>query len=287
MRLPSTLIALWLALGGSTLAQDERYYEQFDVPGAVFTRPFGVNASEYIVGTYRDGQGQHAFVRDPEGAFSTFDYPGAIATNAASINARGDVVGRFTDASRLNHGYLRTAEGDLVQIDPPAPCVVTTAPTVVHGINDVGDLVGRCFDGSGKELGWLWRHDGSFQVFDASAWLTADAWLASNRDTVVGDYSDQSGFVHGFLWSDAEGFVTLDFPGSSTGVRDISERGDITGIYSDGTRFHGFLLRDQLFETIDFPGSVDGGGTLVTSNGGLLVGSFITADGKEHGFLAR
>jgi hypothetical protein len=40
--------------------------------------------------------------------------------------------------------------------------VVTTVPGAAHGINDVGDIVGRCWDASGKELGWLLRHDGSF-----------------------------------------------------------------------------------------------------------------------------
>jgi len=268
-------------------AQPTRLYQQLDVPGAVFTRPFGVNASGYIVGTYRDAQGQHAFVRDPYGTYTTFDYPSATVTNAASINARGDIVGRFTDVAGFNHGYLRRAEGEFVQIDPLEPCVVTKLATVVHGINDLGDMVGRCFDASGKELGWLWGHDGSFRVFDDLTWRTADAWLASNRDVTVGDYSDQSSFVHGFVWSEAEGFVTLDFPGSPTGVRDINERGDITGIYSDATRLHGFLRHNGFFETIDFPGSVNGGGTLVTNNSGLVVGGFIDATGREHGFMAR
>jgi hypothetical protein len=287
MRMLISAAVISLTIGSAVLAQPLRQYQQFDVPGALFTRPFGVNASGYIVGTYRDAQGQHAFVRDPEGSYTSFDYPDAIATNAASINARGDIVGRFTDVAGFNHGYLRPAAGELAPIDPPAPCVVTKSATVVHGINDIGDMVGRCFDASGKELGWLWRHDGSFRVFDDPARRTADAWLASNRDTIVGDYTDQSNFVHGFVWSEADGFVTLDFPGSSTGVRDVNERGDFSGIYSDGARLHGFLLRDRIFETIDFPGSVNGGGTLVMNNNGLLVGGFIDAKGSEHGFIAR
>ena len=52
-------------------------------------------------------------------------------------------------------------------------------------------------------------------------------------------------------------------------------------------RLHGFLLRDRIFETIDFPGGVTGGGTLVMNNNGFLVGGFIDAKGSEHGFIAR
>ena len=73
-----------------------------------------------------------------------------------------------------------------------------------------------------------------------------------------------------------------------TGLRDMNERGDITGIYLDDRgRFHGFLLRDGVFETIDHADSINGGGTLVINNSGLIVGGFIDASGREHGFTAR
>jgi hypothetical protein len=288
MRLLITTAALCLAAISAVPAQDVTY-EQFDVPGARLTRPFGLNASGHIVGVYRDAQNaMHGFVRNPDGTYVTIDNPGAIFTNATGINARGDIVGRWTDAAGLNHGYLRTPQGAFIQVDPPAPCAVTNLATVIHGINDVGDLVGRCFDAAGKELGWLWRHDGSFQVFDDPAHPTTDLWMVTNTGTVVGDYSDAALFVHGFLWTAGEGLFTIDVPGSQTGLRDMNERGDITGIYADAAgRFHGFLLLDGVFETIDYPGSANGGGTLVINNSGLMVGGFIDSSGREHGFIAR
>ena len=36
---------------------------------------------------------------------------------------------------------------------------------------------------------------------------------------------DRSNFVHGFVWSEADGFVTLDFPGSSTGTASVLHPG--------------------------------------------------------------
>jgi hypothetical protein len=283
------IAALWLAVSPIVLAQGFTY-EQFDVPGAQLTRPFGVNASGQIVGLYRDSQNRtHGFLRNLDSTYLGIDYPGATFTNAAAINARGDIVGRWTDTAGMNHGYLRTPQGHFVQVDPPAPCVVTTQQTVVHGINDIGDLVGRCFDVAGKQLGWLWSHHG-FQVFDDPAHSTTDVWMVTNRGAVVGDYSDGSSFVHGYLWTAGEGLVTLDVPGSQTGLRDMNDRGDITGVYFAAGRFHGFLLRDGAFETIDYPGSVNGGpqgGTLVVNNAGLIVGGFIDTGGLEHGFIAH
>jgi uncharacterized membrane protein len=277
-----------VAFNPAALTQDFNY-EPFDVPGALLTRPFGVNASGQIVGLYRDAQNiSHGFLRARDGTYTRLDYPRAIFTNAASINARGDIVGRWTDAGGLNHGYLRTAQGHYVQVDPPSPCVITTLQTVIHGINDLGDLVGRCFDVTGKELGWLWGHDGKFRVFDNPVLASSDAWMVTNHGEVVGDYRDASLFVHGFTWTESAGFATLDVPGNQTGLRDENERTDITGIYADASgRFHGFLLRDGVLETIDHPGSANGGGTQVINNAGLIVGGFIDAGGREHGFIAR
>jgi hypothetical protein len=159
---PLMKIALfWVAVNPGAFAQDFQY-EQFDVPGARLTRPFGVNASGLIVGLYMDSQNVgHGFLRDPDGTYTTLDYPAATFSNAVAIDARGDIVGRWTDAAGTNHGYLLTPDRGFTSIDPPFPCVATTRQTVVHGINDIRDLVGRCFDVNGKELGWLWRHDGT------------------------------------------------------------------------------------------------------------------------------
>jgi hypothetical protein len=67
----------------------------------------------------------------------------------------------------------------------------------------------------------------------------------------------------------------------------MNERGDITGVYVGSGRTHGFLLRDGVFQTIDYPGSVDTSLTFLINNRGLMVGGFIDAGGAEHGFIAR
>lgn len=280
---------LWSAPGLTALALDLDFV-QLDVPGALLTRPFGASVRGAIVGLYRDTAGNHGFVRSPDGAYEPIDVPEATFTNATSINARGDVVGRWTDGSGHHHAYLRRADGQLTLFDPPGPCVVSSGrnQTVPHGIDDRGDIVGRCFDSAGKELGWLWSHDGTFTILDDPAFQTTDAWMVTNDGVVVGDYSDASGFVHGYTWTVDGGFVTVDFPGNQTGLRAMNARGDVTGIYSAtlDAPAHGFLLRDGVFTTVDYPDSADGGGTLVITDRGLFVGGFVDAGGREHGFMA-
>jgi uncharacterized membrane protein len=295
---------LWLAMSPAVFAQEFNYV-RFDVPGALLTRPFGVNASGHIVGVYRDsGNAAHGFLRHPDGTYDSIDVPftGATFTNAGGINGREEIVGRWVDAEGYAHLYLRKPDKSFVSFDPSTPCAPTYFGTFAHGINDAGDIVGRCFDSNGNEYGFLRYHrDGPFKIFLFPGAVTTDAWMITNGDVtgtlppqpvIVGDYSDTFGFVHGFLWSPARGFITFDVGKNQTGVREVNERGEMTGVYGTfevGSRFHGFLLRNQIRTTVDYPGSVDNapiGGTLVISNNGLIVGGFIDADGNEHGFMA-
>ena len=262
-------------------------YTRVDVPGAVFTGVYGINSSGQTVGEYQDESGtSHGFLRNVDRSIVTIDYPGAVLTFANGINSQGDVVGRWDDASGIPHSFLRTSEGTITSFDPPAPCVATTLAHAAHGINDWGDIVGRCYDALGKELGWLLRHDGSFTVLDHPTFLTTDGWAIDNNMMVVGDYSDADEFVHGYTWTEADGFTTLDFETNMTGLRAINQRGDISGIYFDGLTFRGFLrLKNGTEVKIDPPGSVETD-TAVVNSSGTIAGAYWDADFNGHGYIA-
>ena len=73
-----------------------------DVPGAVFTTPFGMNALGEVVGQYRKSDGiLHGFLLTRTG-FVTIDVPGIVALRG--INPRGDIVGVYNLGGRL-HGF--------------------------------------------------------------------------------------------------------------------------------------------------------------------------------------
>ena len=81
-----------------------------EVPGAVATNGWDVNASRVLVGTYTDAAGvTHGFEYDG-GAFTRVDAPDAVQTRIFGINDRGDVVGNFVDRTGRTHGFVARAQ---------------------------------------------------------------------------------------------------------------------------------------------------------------------------------
>jgi hypothetical protein len=65
----------------------------------------------------------------------------------------------------------------------------------------------------------------------------------------------------------------------------INNAGDIIGEYRDNASVHhGFLLSDNQFSTIDFPGARETFAQAINV-GGDIVGRYIDAGGMLHGFL--
>jgi len=107
---------------GSVSAQESKTIT-FDTPGAD-TKPgdyngtysSSINARGVIAGSNQDASGTcHGFLRSPDGEFTTFDAAGADltpggynGTSPSSVNDRGVIAGWYTDASRFNHGFLRS-----------------------------------------------------------------------------------------------------------------------------------------------------------------------------------
>jgi uncharacterized membrane protein len=100
---------------------------------------------------------------------------------------------------------------------------------------------------------------------------------------MVGNYYDSS--EHGFVY-DGKDISTFDVPGSygSTDATDISDSGVIVGDYFDNfLHQHGFVDKDGVFTTLDFPGATRTFAAGINSSG-AIVGAYIDTAG-EHGFL--
>jgi hypothetical protein len=90
----------------------------FDAPGVgpngSETLPQSINPAGEITGYFflaPEGSAFpviHGFLRATDGTITTFDAPGAVLnTRALSINPAGAITGWYTDASGVNHGFLR------------------------------------------------------------------------------------------------------------------------------------------------------------------------------------
>ena len=103
-----------------------------------------------------------------------------------------------------------------------------------------------------------------------------------------GDYDEGTGVVHGVLWNRDGGFRTLDVLNSqATSIHSLNSEGDMAGIYHDAAagRDFGFLLRNGVVTTIDFPNSRDESNAFINENG-VIAGGFFDLEGAEHGFVA-
>ncbi len=144
-------------------------YSSIDVPGAVLTQAWKINAAGQVAGRYKTPDGKwHAFVMS-DGAFTSIDVPGAIQTVSfppqVGMNAAGDVVGSYcaaepcpllvTDKFATVHGFLwrredRDAAGQMTTIDFPG-----ASGGEGVGINARGDIVGASVDASHRIHGFL------------------------------------------------------------------------------------------------------------------------------------
>ena len=180
--------------------------------------------------------------------YTSIDAPGDTgATLAADINKTGQIVGRYTDNATGNvHGFL---------------------------------LSGTTFTDITAEPGALWTR----------------AISINNSGDIVGDYSliDQQGNkgVHSYLLHNGR-FSSFDFPGAAGTVAEgIDTNGDIVGFYTlnDGSNTgtgsnnrHGFLLRQGIFTSIDYPGAGSTETWRINDNGVILGRFKSTTDSKWH-----
>src|SRR5947209_3128103 len=99
-------LALGLLLGIPGLAAAQFDFTTVDVPGAVRTSAFFVNAQGQVAGVYRDAANvSHGFVWT-NGDFTAIDVPGATLTSVIGINDHGQVAGVYGDTAGNLHGFV-------------------------------------------------------------------------------------------------------------------------------------------------------------------------------------
>jgi probable HAF family extracellular repeat protein len=138
-------------------------FEPIDVPGAAETHAWKINASEQIVGSYKDTGGTfHVYLRS-KGSITPIDFPNAVATGSASggINPQGDIVSGYcpavpcTGQSPNMHGFLRRMQGGNMQGRFTPIDVRGAVRTIAFGINAHGDIVGLYDDPNNRTHGFL------------------------------------------------------------------------------------------------------------------------------------
>lgn len=271
------------------------------------TRAYSINDSGAVTGFWTDSSNvAYAFVRARNGEFTEFHapdagtgpgqgtYPGS--NGAFGINAAGAIMGAYVDSSSVQHGFVRSPNGQITEFDPENS--LSTNPVA---IDFTGAITGYYCDSTTNNFrGFLRTPNGRITVFDGPGAGSDDC---NNLGTFVAgveplggaegnySYTDASGVYmsHGFL-RDAQGaFTTFDPPGSqATYPGGNNVLGTITGGYigSDGV-FHGFV-RGPFGKFISFDVGAPGTVTPESINlEGEVSGTDLDASGVQYAFVGN
>jgi hypothetical protein len=95
-------------------------YTQFDVGGNVSTSIFGINSAGDFAGAEgNQGTGVLKGFTYIGGHLKEFYANGTDGTYAYAINSSHEVVGEYIDSSNVQHGYYRSASGEITEIAYP------------------------------------------------------------------------------------------------------------------------------------------------------------------------
>lgn len=152
----------------------------------------------------------------------------------------------------------------------------------VTASNDFGDYAGNTRTPDGEKTIGFTLIDGVFTTYDFPDSLNTYFYALDNVGRAAGHYKDIDGLYHGVIMEDGE-LTQYDFPGAvETHIYGISdETGALSGNAVDEMGVSRGFSGDTL---IAFPGAVNTYADFVNA-AGAVVGSYVDADGRPHGFV--
>jgi probable HAF family extracellular repeat protein len=125
----------------------------------------------------------------------------------------------------------------------------------------------------------------SFRSVNISGAAQQMASAVNDSGEIVGQWSDSSGVIHGYLQSGGTfSIIDVPFPGANlTAAFGINNSGQIVGFWADATTSHGFLLSGGTYTTFDYPGAVFTVPNAINNNG-EIDGFYGDIAGVYHGF---
>ncbi len=199
----------------------------------------------------------------------------------------------FTLFIFLNSLFLRNtiAQDNTQSVDIPTTANYTFETIDVPGVDildltassDFGDYAGNTRSQNGEKTIGFTLIDGVFTTYDFPGSQHTYFYALGNNGVAAGHYKDSDGLYHGVVLDENGALKQYDFPGAvQTFIFGISdETGAMSGnIVDTNGVFHGFS-GDML---ITFPGAENTFADFVNADG-VVVGSYITAEGTVHGFI--
>jgi hypothetical protein len=172
-----------------------------------------INAPGIIVGGYEDDSFVHHNYVRTQGNLTPFNVPGAGTGSyqgtgcpgcSLGLNQRGEVAGIYSDSNSVNHGFLRSRDGEFTTFDAPGAGTSSYEGTGCFAdcpvsLNDSGAITGVYIDGNFVYHGYLRSSDGTIVTVDpvGSTFTFPDG--INDAGSITGYYIDANGVSHGFL----------------------------------------------------------------------------------------
>ncbi len=257
----------------------------------------GINDARVIVGRSKtEGDVPRTFVGILEEGTDEFRFPGSVSTEGWNINQDGSIVGHYDSANGRRHGFIARPTEALVEQIYNVPIVGSTrsdyifesidVPGVdfleVTASSDFADYAGNTRSPDGEKIVGFTLIDGVFMTYDFPGSQNTYFSALGNSGQAAGHYQDSNGLHHGVVLENGE-LRQYDFPGAvETQIFGISDAtGNLTGNFIDASG----VRRGFSGETIiEYPGA-SATYAYFANKIGILVGSYIDADGVHHPYI--
>ena len=266
------------------ISADGNYtFETIDVPGAEILVLTASSDFEDYAGNARsvDGEKEVGFTLI-DGVFTTYDFPGAKNTYFYALGNDGRAAGHYEDSDGLHHGVV-LENGELRQYDFPG-----AVQTEIYGISDAtGVLTGNFIDAEGVRRGF--SGDTIVEVPEA---LATFADFVNAAGVIVGSYIDADGIYRPYYRRPGGNFTTVETQEVTNreyffvhGINDAGVSIARSKSLGDVPRTYVGRVREGAVE-LRFPGAISTEGWNINQDGSI-VGNYVSADGRRHGFIAR
>lgn len=300
LRIPLVALGLAAATLLATGAAHAAYlYREVVRPGASTTALWDINNHGLMVGYSVAGSAPtdhaSAFIYDGSSFTGLAGPAGAISSAALGISDSGVVVGSYSSSTTTGPGgsvVLGPSAGFIYQAGAYTTLTVAGATeTWLRGISPDGRYVtgyygtdtlagvGFVYDLLSAYFVTVSRPESLFTIAQG----VTDDGIVVGSDILSGSPLTQPGFY--FDLSTGTRTDASIAGASRTALRSLAEDGTLAGWFIDAGETHGFVGSLTSFEQIDFAGATT---TYVEGNNDArtLVGSFITADGRNGAYIA-
>jgi hypothetical protein len=290
---------------GAATTTPPLHFQDYNVPGALWTILVGINDQGVVAGKYWDqAENAHVFI-GAGSVITTFNVPGEPGAPASGVpllsgvNDTRDVAGVYSDANGVYHGYLRSPTGHFTYLDDPQAGAVPNEGegTFPQSLNDNNDIVGQYVDSQGVGHGFLY-HDGAYTTVDIGGATETGVNAINDYGVMIGNYADSSGAYHGFM--DSYGHISIinapaagKVAGTGTFPYGIAKNGTvvISVVTSSGVDL-GWMLKQGRFTALNDPNSVYGpnlgtGPAAIAEDGNAIAGYYNPSADSVHGFIVN